>query len=338
MSFFVIKPGLLTSVQDTGRYGYQHLGVSASGAMDVRAHRLANLLAGNSDDQATLEITLNGPVLRFEAPGCIAIAGANLSPTLNDQAVPNHRPLVVRRGDTLAFGARKNGLRAYLAFHGGLDITPVMGSRSTYLRGGFGGLEGRALKKGDTLGLRKPLLPADDAALHTLARALWDIVIYLPAVLRFAPRHDIRALPGPHDHLFTPASIEAFFNSTYTVDARSDRMGYRLQGTQLLFSEPVQLLSEVTSFGTVQVPQDGNPIVLMADRQTTGGYAKFAHVISVDLPLLAQIMPGESLRFQPSDLAQAQQLDIQREEAFGRLTQQLAGLRALLDAASAPPG
>ncbi|MFA5520615.1 MAG: biotin-dependent carboxyltransferase family protein [Castellaniella sp.] len=335
MSITVIKPGLLSTVQDLGRYGHQHLGVSPGGAMDGRAHRLANLIAGNSDDQASLEVTLSGPVLRFDAACGIAISGATLSPTLNDKPVPNNRPLVVRAGDTLAFGARKAGVRAYVAVHGGLDIAPVMGSRSTYLRGGFGGLDGRALKKGDVLPLRKRIQPDDDAALEALAQGLWGIVLYLPAVLGFMPRNDIRIIPGPHDGLFTPASIQKFLASEYIVDTRSDRMGYRLDGPALSFSEPVQLLSEVTSFGTIQVPQDGMPIVLMADRQTTGGYAKFAHVISVDLPLLAQIMPGEAIRFHTVDLETAERLDLQREEAFNRLSQHLPEVRRLLEQACA---
>lgn len=327
MSITVIKPGLQSSFQDLGRQGHQHLGVSVSGAMDARAHRLANLLAGNADDEATLEITLTGPTLRFDSPACIAISGALLSPSLNGEPIPNNRPLVVKPGDTLAFGARGSGLRAYLAVHGGFDIARVMGSRSTFLRGMFGGFQGRALKKGDQVQLRQSLTQRD---LDALSDDIWKIKVYLPAILGFMPRSDIRVIRGPHADLFSGESLERFFSCDYQVAAQSERMGYRLNGAELMLEEPVQLTSEVTSFGTIQVPPDGNPIVLMADRQTTGGYAKIAHVATVDLPLVAQTMPGEVLRFHDITLAQAQQLDSEREQAFGRLFQGLAPLRELL--------
>ncbi|WP_353150622.1 biotin-dependent carboxyltransferase family protein [Pollutimonas bauzanensis] len=327
MSIIVLKPGLLSSFQDLGRFGYQHLGVSASGAMDCRAHRLANLLAGNPEEEATLEVTLAGPTLRFEAPGCIAISGAQLSPTLNQKPVPNNRPLVVRAGDTLAFGPRIAGLRAYIAWNGGIDLPMVMSSRSTYLRGGFGGFKGRALKKDDILTMRRSL---DGHMLDELEQDIWNIKVYLPAILGLASRTTIRAMRGEHTALFTDASINDFFTHSYRISAQSERMGYRLDGARLSLKSTTQLLSEATSFGSIQVPQDGNPIILMADRQTTGGYAKIAHAATVDLPIIAQCMPGETLRFTETTLAQAQQLDNQREAAFRQLHQALAPLRALL--------
>lgn len=332
MSITVIKPGLQSSFQDLGRRGHQHLGVSVSGAMDARAHRLANLLAGNADDQATLELTLSGPTLQFNTATCIAICGAALTPTLNGNAIPNNRPLIVKPGDTLAFGERTTGLRAYLAVYGGFDIAPVMGSRSTFLRGNFGGLEGRALKKEDELHLIQSL---DGRDLDALSDDIWKIKVYLPAILGLTMRNDIRVMAGPHADLFTQASLKQFFGSDYRVSPQSERMGYRLEGPTLELNEPTQIVSEVTSFGTIQVPPDGKPIILMADRQTTGGYVKIGHVATVDLPLVAQTMPGESLRFQEITLAQAQQLDSQREEAFGRLHQGLASLRELLAAENA---
>lgn len=327
MSITVIKPGLLSSFQDLGRQGYQHLGVPVSGAMDGRAHRLANLLVGNIDDQATLEITLTGPTLRFDAAACIAISGATLSPTLNGESVPNNRPLIVKAGDVLAFGARKTGLRSYLAIYGGFDIAPTMGSQSTFLRGKFGGFKGRALQKNDHIGLRQPLCHRD---LDELNNAVWMIKVYLPAILGFTVRHDIRVIAGPHADLFQSASLEQFFTSGYKVNAQSERMGYRLEGPALTLKSTDQIVSEVTSFGTIQVPPDGRPIILMADRQTTGGYVKIAHVATVDLPLVAQTMPGETLHFHELTLEQAQQLDYQREEAFGRLFQGLVPLQELL--------
>ncbi|MGP1615389.1 MAG: biotin-dependent carboxyltransferase family protein, partial [Pollutimonas bauzanensis] len=257
MSITVIKPGLLSSFQDLGRVGYQHLGVSVGGAMDSRAHRLANLLAGNPEDEATLEITLAGPTLRFDAPGCIAISGAQLSPTLNQAPIPNNRPLVVRAGDVLAFGPRTAGLRAYIAWNGGIDLPTVLSSRSTYLRGGFGGFHGRALRKGDVLAMRRQ---PDSGRLAELEQELWKIKVYLPAILGLAPRTAIRAMRGAHTGLFTESSIAGFFAGDYRISPQSERMGYRLEGARLSLKSATQLLSEATSFGSIQVPPDGKPI------------------------------------------------------------------------------
>lgn len=328
MSITVIKPGLLSSFQDLGRFGHQHLGVPVGGAMDSRAHRLANLLVGNTQDEATLEVTLVGPTLRFEAAGCIAISGAQLNPTLNEQPIPNNRPIIVRPGDVLAFGARTAGLRSYIAWNGGIALPSVLGSRSTYLRGGFGGFHGRALRKGDVFNMLGDL---EASPLDDLEQELWSIKVYLPAILGLIPRASIRVMRGMHTKLFTDSSIADFFAGEYRISPQSERMGYRLQGPQLSLKSSTQLLSEATSFGSIQVPPDGNPIILMADRQTTGGYAKIGHVATVDLPVIAQCMPGETLRFTEIALDQAQQLDSQREEAFERLQQALAPLRALLE-------
>jgi len=332
MSIQVIKPGLLSTFQDGGRHGQQHLGIPVSGAMDNRAHRLANLLVGNAEDQATLEITFGGPTLQFDAPACIALSGADLTPSVNGQPVANHRPLILRPGDQLAFGPRKSGLRAYLAVHGGVSLPSVLHSRSTYLRGGFGGLEGRALRKGDALALNAVLAAA---GLTTLEEALWNIRIYLPATLGLQQRSTLRVLRSSHTGLFTRQALRALFSETFRVSSDSDRMGYRLQGPTLPLREPVQLLSEATSPGSIQVPADGQPIILMADRQTTGGYAKIGHIAWVDLPWVAQSMPGDTLSFSEISLDQAQALDMQREQAFIQLRDSLAPLRKALAAAIA---
>lgn len=331
MSITVLKPGLLSSFQDTGRTGSQHLGVPVCGAMDARAHRLANLLAGNEADHATLEITLAGPTLRFEAPACFAIGGADLQATLNGAAAPCHRPLVARAGDVLAFGAARpdGGIRAYLAVHGGYALAPVMGSTSTYLRGGFGGHAGRALARGDSIGLAAAL-PGQPAALERLAQALWQQRIYLPATLAAHPRRHLRVLPGIHWDEFDADSRGHLLHAEFRISAQSDRMGYRLDGPPLSMTAPRQILSEAASYGTMQVPAGGQAIVLMADRQTTGGYPKLAQVISADLPALAQRGPGQALRFARIELDEAQQLDGEREDAFAQLQDALAPLRALL--------
>jgi biotin-dependent carboxylase-like uncharacterized protein len=324
MTITVLRPGLLSSFQDLGRNGSQHLGVPVGGAMDSRAHRLANLIAGNTGDEATLEITLAGPALRFDAAGCIAISGAQLGARLNGVPVQNNRPLVARPGDTLDFAGRVSGLRTYIAWHGGIDLPAILGSRSTYLRGGFGGHEGRALKSGDVFAMKADFTVQ---GLDALERNLDRIRIYLPATLGAVPRQTIRVLRGAHTPLFTETSVEAFFNGEYRIRPESERMGYRLEGPVLKLKSATQLLSEATSFGSVQVPPDGNPIVLMADRQTTGGYAKIAHVATVDLPAVAQCMPGDRLRFREASLQDAQTLDMQREQAFDTLFQALEPLR-----------
>ncbi|HYG44586.1 MAG TPA: biotin-dependent carboxyltransferase family protein [Bordetella sp.] len=333
MSLAVLKPGLLSSFQDAGRTGSQHLGVPVCGAMDARAHRLANLLAGNQADHATLEVTLAGPTLRFESPACFAIGGADLHATLNGAPLACHRPLVARTGDVLAFGSATPGraMRAYLAVHGGYALAPVMGSTSTYLRGHFGGHAGRALAKGDTIGLQSPLA-GKPPALARLADALSQLRIYLPATLAPNLRHALRILPGVHWDEFEAGSRHDLLHAEFRIGTQSDRMGYRLDGPSLAMAAPRQILSEAASYGTVQVPSGGQAIVLMADRQTTGGYPKIAQVITADLPSLAQRGPGHALRFASIALDEAQRLDGEREDAFAHLQDALAPLRALFHA------
>lgn len=314
MKIEVLKPGAQTQAQDLGRYGYQGLGVPVSGVMDEWSHRLANLLAGNSGDEATLEIVLTGPTLRFEAATRIAICGADLSARLDGRRLRPDRAVDVPAGGVLEFGACEAGLRAYLAVRGGLAITPLMGSRSSYVRGGFGGFAGRALRKGD-------VLLAPDASGRPALRGP-GVRPILPSSLPREPRGQavpLRVMPGEHWALFTPAAREALLQAEFRITAQSDRMGYRLEGPPLERSTPGELVSEAMSFGTIQVPNDGQPIVLMAERHGTGGYPKIAHVISVDLPRLAQLGPQQTLRFQAVTLETAQALYLQREQLLATL-------------------
>ena len=327
MSMVVIKPGMLSSFQDAGRHGHQPLGISVVGAMDQRAHRLANILVGNDAQTASLEITLTGPTLKFKEPCCIALSGADLSATLNGQTVALNRPLIVRPQDELAFGARKHGTRCYLAVHGGFALTPVLGSTSTYLRSHFGGWHGRALQKGDEIALARPL---KNKSLEAVAMELWAIKIYLPAAIADSSRQRIRVIKSALWNEFTPESCVALLTETFRVSSDSERMGYRLTGTPLLMSKPRQLLSEATTFGTIQVPAGGQPIILMADRQTTGGYPKMAYVATVDLPLLAQRAPGDALKFEAITLERAQELDAARERAWQALSQTVKPIQDLL--------
>lgn len=327
MSIVVIKPGMLSSFQDAGRHGQQPLGISVVGAMDQRAHQLANILVGNDARTASLEITLTGPTLQFKKPCCIALSGADLSATLNGQPVAMNRPIIARPKDELAFGPRKHGTRCYLAVHGGFALTPVLGSTSTYLRSHFGGWHGRALQKGDEIPLAQPL---KNKGLEALAMELWAIQIYLPSAIADSSRQRIRLIKSALWNEFTPESCVALLTETFKVSPDSERMGYRLSGTPLLMSEPRQLLSEATTFGTIQVPAGGQPIILMADRQTTGGYPKMAYVATVDLPLLAQCAPGDALQFEAITLERAQELDVARERAWQALAQTLKPIQDLL--------
>jgi urea carboxylase len=300
MSIEVLKPGALSTFQDLGRTGFQHSGVPVNGVMDERAHRIANWVVGNPPGEATLEMTLLGPSLRFECPAVIAICGAVLSATLDGVPLPIGEAAAVDAGAVLAFGRRTSGARAYLAVRGGFALAPVMGSVSTFVRGAYGGLEGRALRRGDRIGLRVTTAPAP----ATLREALPGF----PARVLRGPEAPIRVVAGRHWSAFTAEAQRAFVARPYLVRAQSDRMGYRLEGEALPLARPLEIVSEPVSFGTVQVPPEGQPIVLMADCQTTGGYPKIGQVARVDLPRLAQRMPGETVRFAWVLLEEAQRL------------------------------
>ena len=306
----VIKPGLISSFQDLGRWGHQPLGVPVSGAMDEVSHRLANLAAGNAESEATLELTMMGPTLRFECDAVLAWAGADLSPALDGVPVPVLRATAVNAGAMLQFGKRVAGLRTYLAVQGGFALTPVMGSTSTYARAGFGGHEGRALRKGDRVGLNAAgasnmPAPLPPAPLRVLGSPVLD-----------AP---IRLLRGREWSHFGASAWQALVAQPWRIGAQSERMGYRLEGPVLERKARGDILSEAVAFGTMQVPPDGQPIVLMAERQTTGGYPKIAQVASIDLPRLAQRAPGETLRFAMIELDAAQALLLEREQALQAL-------------------
>lgn len=305
MSIQVIKPGLCTMIHDQGRYGYQHLGVPVSGPMDEVSHSLANLLVGNKRDCSTLEVTLLGPELLFKSRCLIAIEGADLSATLDGVAVKTGVAVRAESGSILRFGQRKSGARAYLAVHGGFLIPPVLGSSSTYRHGHFGGIAGRPLQAGDFIATPSSFRNALPR-LQPPKRLKVDLLSDLP----------IRVTPGRECRYFTKEAQQALTTHKYEISSESERMGYRLCGEALLLQEPLELLSEAVPFGTIQVPPSGQPILLMADHQTTGGYPKIAHVISVDLPRLAQRLPGETIQFEWCDLQQAQELRMKQARLF----------------------
>jgi len=306
----VIRPGLLTTVQDLGRRGHRASGLPLSGAMDSFALRAANLLVGNTEDEAGLEVTLLGPELAFSADVIIAVCGAEF------EGVPAWRTLRVPAGGRIRFGECRSGCRAYIAIAGGLDAPPVLGSRSTYLRATLGGFQGRSLRQGDRIGLRAPgAETARRASAHAGSQRLSPGI--LPA---YASAATLRVVRGAQAGYFGTGLCDAEFQ----ISAQSDRMGLRLAGPSLALNRADDLVSSAVAPGTVQVPPDGRPILLMADAQTIGGYPQAAHVIGPDLPLAAQLRPGDRVRFREVALEEAHQLAAARERELAYLR---AGLR-----------
>lgn len=321
MTIKVLEPGLSTTVQDLGRIGFQQYGVVVGGVMDEIAARIANALIGNKEDHAVLELTLMGPTMLFQRDTLISICGADLSAEMDGVTVPLWRPIYVKAGSTLKFGRPHLGCRAYLAIAGGIDVPLVMKSRSTYVRGRIGGYKGRALQKGDVLNQNSIKSNHTKSLLRFLSRQLssnsfyrvnWTVSSQVKPIYKRDP--EIRFIKGPQFDLFTKNSKEQFLNEKYQVTSNSDRMGYRLSATALELSEPIELLSEAVTMGTIQVPNDGQPIILMSDRQTIGGYPKIGYVASIDFPVLSQVMPGEKLTFKEITLHDAQKLLIEREK------------------------
>ncbi len=326
MTINIIQPGLLTTIQDLGRKGFQQYGVPVGGVMDEVAARLSNLLVGNSEDEAVLELTVIGPSLLFEREYLISICGADLSAEIDKRPVPLWRPVLVKKGSRLTFGRPKNGCRSYIAVAGGFDIPMIMNSRSTYVRGKIGGVEGRALKKGDLLKIKEQRSSEarvltdivnrkeESAPFHSVN---WMASPYMSAYRGKNP--EIRMIKGPQFSMFTPSSQDKFLTEEYKVTPQSDRMGYRLSGPALNVTTIQNMLSEAVPMGTIQVPNNGQPIVLMSDHQTIGGYPKIGYVISVDLPVLAQVMPGEHIKFKEVSVAEAQHLLLKRERAINQV-------------------
>ncbi|ATA25322.1 hypothetical protein BIY26_03450 [Brenneria goodwinii] len=291
------RPGFLTTFQDSGRRGFQKYGVPVGGPMDEWAHSVANALVGNAPDAAVLECTLTGPCLRFTENTVIALCGARMQVSAAGVALPYDRAILLRRGTLLEVGPRQRGARLYLAVRGAPSMAPVLGSRSTNLRARFGGVEGRALAAGDAVGFASvgDRLPIEIRMVNSSLPVLLAPEIDADT----APREEmpLRMVCGAHWAAFDAAAQAALTANDFVMQADSDRQGLRLQGPPLGLRAPLEVVSEATVFGTVQVPPDGNPIVLMADRQSAGGYPKIATVAGVDLPALAQRVPGEALRF-----------------------------------------
>lgn len=309
----VVDPGLLTTVQDLGRFGYQRVGVPPSGPMDRAAFLVANRLVGNADGAAALECTLKGPRLEVRQSAIVAVTGAPMGFTVNGQEAPAWTAVRVQPGDVLGFQMASAGCRAYLAVAGGIDVPLALGSRATYLRGRLGGLGGRALQKGDALSAGTPA-PGSGREGRTVPPAR------RPA---YPAERECRVILGPQDDRFTPEGIQAFLEGPYDVTPQADRMGYRLKGPVITHARGHDIVSDGIPLGGIQVPGEGQPIVLLVDRQTTGGYTKIATVIGVDIGVIGQTRPGQRVRFRQVTL----------EEAHAALAAEAAWLaRAVADA------
>ena len=260
----VINGGMLSTIQDSGRYGYQEIGINVSGFADDYNARLANLLVGNDKDNAVIEMAFLGSSFKFNAPMLIALTGADFSAKLNDEPIENYRSYLVKEGDELTLGAAQNGFRGYIAFGGEIDVPVVNGSKSTNLKTGMGGYEGRKLMSDDSF----EVIVSEDKKERVLDKK------YIKAYSKFS---ELRVVKGPQDDAFTDKGIFDFFNSGgYTVTKDFDRMGIRLSGSKIEHKESADIISDGTALGSIQVPSNGQPIILFVDRQTTGGYTKVA--------------------------------------------------------------
>lgn len=297
MGIRILKPGLLTTVQDLGRTGYQSQGFSVAGVMDQRSFKIANLLLDNPENEPVLEFTLIGPTIQFTSPTIIAITGADFQPTINDKPVPMYTAIYVNRGEILKLGSARSGSRGYIAFSSYLNVPVVMGSHCTNMKSSLGGFKGRKLMAEDYIGFRikRRYLP------FFLSRTL-DPDDFS------SNKETLRVVLGPQDEKFTADGIKTFLSEEYSVTSEFDRMGCRLDGPFIASKNGSDIISDAICFGSVQVPAHGKPIILLADRQTTGGYAKIATVASVDIPKLVQRKTDDKIRFKAISVEEAQQL------------------------------
>ncbi|HDQ92496.1 MAG TPA: biotin-dependent carboxyltransferase [Synergistetes bacterium] len=307
------SPGLLTTVQDRGRWGYQAFGMPVSGAMDLYSLMAGNAVVCNDPGAAALEMTLLGPRLRFSSSRLFCVTGGDLSPRLNGREIPCWEGIMAREGDVLSFHGAVEGARAWLCISGGIDTQPVMDSRSTCLRAGIGGYRGRKLMAGDVIPLGMP-----------------DRLWYRGEGFPIPPRHrnrvekcpNIRVIPGPQEEMFSPSGVESFYGSVFRVSAESDRMGYRLEGGPVEHAGGADIISDAIPCGAVQVPGHGLPIVMLADRQTTGGYPKIAVAIGADIHLFSQLVHGDILSFRKTGMAEA-------EKASRSMAENLSSIRTM---------
>lgn len=308
MGIRILKPGLFTTVQDSGRTGYQSQGFGVSGVMDQRSFKIANMLIDNPENEAVLEFTLTGPTLEFTSETIIAITGGDFQPHINDEPVAMYTAIYMNKGDVLSFKGARTGTRGYIAFSSYLSIPVVMGSRSTNIKSQIGGFKGRRLKEDDFIAFRikRRYLP------YFLSRTL-DLDEFDQEEV------ELRVVMGPQNKHFTKEGIETFLNNDYVVTSDFDRMGYRLDGPYIAHKETADIISDGTAFGSIQVPAQGKPIILLADRQTTGGYTKIATVATVDIPKLVQRKTDHKIRFKAITVEGAQQLLMKEQRELAKM-------------------
>lgn len=328
MSVTVVKSGLLTTVQDLGRHGYQRYGVVVCGAVDGFSARVANLLVGNPPEAAVLELALIGPELRFESEALVAWCGAEFGAVLDGRLLPKDRPVRVPAGATVAFGPAHTGAMAWLAIAGGIDVPVILGSRSTYRAAKFGGVEGRGLIPGDRLpiGRPSPWAVAQLAALAARASITTNWCVRPAALGHPDVSGVLRFVRGPEWDWFPREVQQLFVRADYFVTKDADRMGIRFDGPPLQLAEPREMISTAVNTGVVQVPSSGQPIILSAARQTVGGYPRIAVIATVDMPAMAQLRPGDCVQFEEIPLADAHALYIRREHDLNRVRTGLARL------------
>ncbi len=307
----MVDPGLFTTIQDLGRFGFESQGVPTSGAMDEFAFRVANILVENDENAPCLEITLIGPTLEVLENTLVAVTGAEVQPFVNGFPRPCWSSFPVQKGDVITFSQVKSGCRAYLAVTGGFDGEFVMGSFSTYTKGKLGGIDGRKLQVGDILRCRK------------LQRGVKSKKVPDELIPTYSTNQEIRVILGPQDDYFTKEAIEVFLNFVFQVTKDSDRMGYRLEGPEIKAARKHDIITDAVVPGSVQVPGNGKPIVMMKDAQTTGGYTKIATVISTDLSKLAQLKPGDSLIFKSVDIETAHKILVENERNIEQIKKSL---------------
>ncbi len=313
----IIRPGMLTTIQDTGRWGYQKYGVPIGGAMDPFALSIANILVGNEPNAAALEVTVTGPVIELTRDTLVAVTGSlfcSVTAANSPNIIPQWKAVLVKKGTVLDIGKCCKGCRGYIAFSGGIHVPHVLNSSSTYLRASFGGYEGRALKTGDKIALNEPS-PFSKILMDRLRRVDPNVTIIesnftvsCSIVDDSNSTDQLRVVPGNHEMMFHEDDLHLFYSSTFKVSPNSDRMGYRLDGPHLHWKASEDIISEPTICGTIQIPQSGQPIVLMADGQPTGGYPKIANIITRDIWRLAHFKPGDMVKFTPILLETAQSL------------------------------
>ncbi len=322
----VLKPGLLTTVQDLGRTGCQQYGIVVGGALDAFAARVVNLIVGNDDNAAVLELAQTGPELQFARDALIAWNGGDFDATIGGQALPRDRAVRVAAGETVNFGVARSGLRAWVAIAGGIDVPLVMGSRTTYRRAGIGGHQGRPLIAGDEL---KTFAPGERAlammaSLKTAEKRATTWTVRPETMGKQAPAGVVRAMRGPEWEWFSEDAQRDFFSAEWQTTKEADRMGVRLQGPGLVLVKPREMISAAVSTGVVQVPPSGHPIVLLPSRQSVGGYPRIAAVAGVDIGRFTQLRPGGKMRFDKISLPVAQELWLARERDLGRVQLGLA--------------